>query len=63
MHYYTYTHIKEKEQPEVLKIYGYKWTWETIRHYTETQIKVNEQLLVRKDMDVNEHYREYIVSN
>ena len=31
---------------------------ETIQHYTLTQIKVNEQLVVRKDhMDVNEHER------
>jgi hypothetical protein len=35
---------------------GYRciWTRETIQHYTSTQIKVNEQLVVRKDMDVNE---------
>ena len=39
------------------KGYGCKWTWETIQHYTWTQIKVKEQLLVRKDMDVNEHER------
>ena len=25
--------------------------------YTQTQIKVKEQLIVRKDMDVNEHER------
>ena len=29
----------------------------TIQHYTKTQIKVKEQLVVRKDMDVNEHER------
>jgi hypothetical protein len=28
---------------------------DTIQHYTWTQIKVNEQLVVRKDMDVNKH--------
>ena len=28
---------------------------ETIQHYTQTQIKVEEQLVVRKDIDVNEH--------
>jgi hypothetical protein len=39
------------------KEYGCKWTWETIQHYTETQIKVKEQLVVRKNMDVNEHKR------
>ena len=39
------------------KGYGCKWTWETIQHYTQTQIKVKEQLVVRKDMDVNEHER------
>jgi hypothetical protein len=39
------------------KGYGCKWKWETIQFYTWTQIKVKEQLLVRKDMDVNEHER------
>jgi hypothetical protein len=39
------------------KAYGCKWTWETIQHYTQTHIKVKEQLVVRKDMDVNEHER------
>ena len=28
---------------------------ETIQHYTQTQIKVMEQLVVRKDIDTNEH--------
>ena len=36
---------------------AYKWTRETTQHYTWTQIKVNEQLVVRKDMDVNEQER------
>ena len=31
--------------------------YETIQHYTQTQIKVKEQLVVRKDMDVNKHER------
>jgi hypothetical protein len=35
------------------KRYGCKWTWETIRHYTKTQIKVKEKLAVRKDMVYN----------
>jgi hypothetical protein len=35
------------------KGYGWKLTWETIQHYTETQLKEKEQLVVRKDMDVN----------
>jgi hypothetical protein len=35
------------------KGYGCKWTYETIQLYTSTQIKVKEQLVVRKDMDVN----------
>jgi len=40
------------------KVYGCKWTRVTIQHYTWTQIKEKEQLVVRKDMDVNEqHYR------
>ena len=30
---------------------------ETIQPYTQTQIKVKEQLVVRKDMNVNEHER------
>ena len=30
---------------------------ETIQHYTQTQIKEKEQLVVRKDVDVNEHER------
>jgi hypothetical protein len=37
--------------------YGCKWTWETTQHYTYTQIKVKEQLVVRHDIDVNEHER------
>ena len=28
---------------------------ETIKHYTQTQIKIQEQLAARKNMDVNEH--------
>ena len=39
------------------KGYGCKWTWDTIQHYTRTQIQVKEQLVLRKDMDVNEHER------
>jgi hypothetical protein len=34
-----------------------KRTWKPIIVYTWTQIKVKEQLVVRKDMDVNEHER------
>ena len=30
---------------------------ETIQHYTYTQIKVEEQLVVSKDMNINEHER------
>ena len=26
-----------------------------MQHYTQTQIKVKEQIVVRKDIDVNEH--------
>jgi hypothetical protein len=29
------------------KEYGCKWTWETIQHYTRTQIQVKEQFVVR----------------
>jgi hypothetical protein len=39
------------------KGYGCKWKWETIQHYTRTQIQEKEQLVVRKNMDVNEHER------
>jgi hypothetical protein len=39
------------------KGYGCKGTWETIQHYTWTQIQVKKQLVVRKDMDVKEHER------
>ena len=39
------------------KGYGLKWTWETIQLCTMTQIKVKEQLVVRKDKYVNEHER------
>ena len=28
---------------------------ETIQHYTKTELKVKKQLIVRNDMDVNEH--------
>ena len=48
---------KSKETAGSKEGYGCKWTWETIQHYTWTQIKVKEQLVVRKDMDVNEHGR------
>ena len=30
---------------------------ETIQPYTQTQIKLKEQFVVRKDIDVNEHER------
>jgi hypothetical protein len=36
---------------------AYKWTRETTQHYTWTQMKVKEQFVVRKIMDVNEHER------
>ena len=36
---------------------AYIWTRKTTQHYTWTQIKVNEQVVVRKDMDVNEQER------
>jgi hypothetical protein len=39
----------------IKKGYGCKWTWETIQHYTWTQIRVKEQLVVRKGIGVNEH--------
>jgi len=30
---------------------------ETVQHYTETQIKVKKQLVLKKNIDVNEHKR------
>jgi hypothetical protein len=39
------------------KGYGCKWTREIIQHYTCIKIKVKEQLVVKKNMDVNEHER------
>jgi hypothetical protein len=38
-------------------MHGCKWKLETIQYYTWKQIKVMEQLVIRKDMDVNEHER------
>ena len=39
-----------------------KWTRETTQHYTWTQIKVKEHLVVRKAIDVNEHERLYNIT-
>ena len=39
------------------KDYGCKWTRETTQHYTYTQMKVKERLVVIKNMDVNEQER------
>jgi hypothetical protein len=33
----------------IKKGYGCKWTWEITQSYTYTQIKVKEQLVLRKD--------------
>jgi len=41
------------------KEYGCDWTWETIHHYTQTQIEVKQQLVARKNMDVTEDERLY----
>jgi hypothetical protein len=40
-----------------MKGYWCKWTREAIKHYTYIQIKVKEQRVVRKDLDVNEKER------
>jgi hypothetical protein len=37
------------------KGYECKWTWVTIQLYTQIQIKIEKQFVVRKDMNVNEH--------
>jgi hypothetical protein len=34
-----------------------KWKREAVKHYTYIQIKVKEQRVVRKDLDVNEKER------
>ena len=39
-----------------------KGTWETMQHYTQTQMEVKEQLVVRKNMDVTEHERLYNIT-
>ena len=39
------------------KGYGCKWTWDYPTLHLKTQIKVKEQRVVKKDMDVNEHER------
>ena len=54
------TQIKVKEHERLYNITHTnqsKGTRETIQQYTWTQIKVKEQLVVRNDMDVNEHER------
>jgi hypothetical protein len=43
----------DKHKNIIKKGYECKWTWETIQHYTWTNIKI----LVGKDMNVNEHER------
>jgi hypothetical protein len=52
LHLYT---NQSKGTAGIKKGYGCKWTWGTTQHYTYTQIKVKEQLVLRKDMDVNVH--------
>jgi hypothetical protein len=55
---YPTLHLDTNERKETVcskKGYGCEWTWETIQHYTWAQIKVKEQLVIRKDIDVNEH--------
>jgi hypothetical protein len=39
------------------KVYGCKWKWKTIEHYTTPQIEVKEQLAVRNYMGVDENER------
>ena len=54
---YPTSHIDTNESKGTAcskKGYGCKLSGETIQHYTQTQTKVKEQLVVRKDMDVNE---------
>ena len=53
---------KSKGTANSKKGYGCKWTWETIQHYTLTQIKVQEHRVERKVMDVNEHQRLYNIT-
>jgi hypothetical protein len=49
LHLYT---NQSKGTAGIKKGYGCKWTLETTQRYTYTQIKVKEQLVLRKDMDV-----------
>ena len=44
------------------KEYGCDWIWKTIQHYTQTQIEVKEQLVVKKNMDVTEYERLYNIT-
>jgi len=37
------------------KLYGCKRTRDSIQLYTQTQIKIKEWFIVRKDIDENEH--------
>jgi hypothetical protein len=37
------------------KGYGCRWKWDTIEHFTKTQIRLKEQLVVRNDMGVDDH--------
>ena len=54
---FTLRHKLSKGTACSKKWYRCKWTWETIQLYTQTQIKVKEQPVVRNDIDVNEHER------
>ena len=52
---FFYIHIKHKVVFEDIDVNEHER--ETIKHYTQIQIKVKEQLVVRKGMDVNKHER------
>ena len=49
MKYIGFKHQRENKQNS-----------DDIQHYTQTKIKIKEHLVVRKDMDVNEHVRDTI---
>ena len=44
------------------KEYGCNWTRVTVQHYTQTQIEVKQQLVVKKNMDVTEYERLYNIT-
>ena len=60
MRNYSTLHLNTNSSKETVcskKGYECRWAWETIQHYTWTQIIEQEHIIVRKDMNVNKHVR------